>query len=197
MEVGTAPDRWKKLNSPENKNVRDKRISRTKVTRLDYLQSGTTSKRDYKEISTITESIKEEATEGTIFQLYVIEDLSRDIIELFGSTFDIEPHFFREHIFDQAWYNTRDKPAYPPRFKKLVREQRWFQVRYSTSRYFESSSEFKKATEQAEGFNVSRRPDDDTNNRAIWDDKDAMVSITRTRTSFWLNDAVSGKPRVG
>lgn len=201
MEIGTSPDRWSSIKSDGKSNekaeIRKERLSRTNVTRLDYLHDGKIDEKHFSQIDQMGEAVKDEASTGTDFRLYILEDLSRDIIELFGSTFDIEPHFFREHIFDYAWYNTRDRPAYPPRFKRLVREQRWFQLRYSTLRYFRSPAEFKKASLQAATFNVKRRPDDDTNNNACWEQQDAMVAITRTRTSFWLNDAETGKTRVG
>lgn len=39
-------------------------------------------------------------------RLFVVEDLSRDVIEALGYHFKIDPSFFREHIVDYAWYNT-------------------------------------------------------------------------------------------
>ena len=42
-------------------------------------------------------------------RLFVVEDLSRDVIEAFGYHFKIDPSFFREHIVDYAWYNTSKK----------------------------------------------------------------------------------------
>lgn len=38
-------------------------------------------------------------------KLFVVEDLSREVIETLGSQFDIDPSFFREHIVDYVWYN--------------------------------------------------------------------------------------------
>lgn len=41
-------------------------------------------------------------------RLFVVEDLSRDVIEALGHHFKIDPSFFREHIVDYAWYNTSE-----------------------------------------------------------------------------------------
>jgi len=41
-------------------------------------------------------------------RLFIVEDLSRDVIETFGAQYDIDPLFFRGHISDYLWYNTRD-----------------------------------------------------------------------------------------
>lgn len=39
-------------------------------------------------------------------RLFVVEDLSRNVIEALGYHFKVDPSFFREHIVDYAWYNT-------------------------------------------------------------------------------------------
>ena len=41
-------------------------------------------------------------------RIFIVEDLSRDVIEAFGAQYDINPLFFRSHILDFLWYNTRD-----------------------------------------------------------------------------------------
>lgn len=41
-------------------------------------------------------------------RLFVVEDLSRNVIEALGNHFKIDPSFFREHIVDYAWYNTSE-----------------------------------------------------------------------------------------
>lgn len=44
-------------------------------------------------------------------RLFVVEDLSRNVIEALGNHFKIDPSFFREHIVDYAWYNTSKSSA--------------------------------------------------------------------------------------
>lgn len=118
-------------------------------------------------------------------RLFVVEDLSRDVIEFLGTRFDIEPAFFREHIFDYAWCNTRDPWVDPPNLDVVARGQNWLQLRFVRARYFKTTDSFKTGGKQAENFNIQRRPDDDENNKAYWDEEGAIVGITRTRASFW------------
>jgi protein subunit release factor A len=120
------------------------------------------------------------------FRLYVVEDLSRDVIEVLGSGLGIEPSFFRAHIVDYAWYNVRDRWRDPPTLNVDSRQQNWIQLRYVTARYFESEDGYKKAEKEAEGFNILRRPDDDLSNRSWWDKEGAKVGLTRARATFWL-----------
>lgn len=47
----------------------------------------------------------DDGDESVKFRLWVVEDLSRDVIETLGNHYDIDPSFFREHILDYVWYN--------------------------------------------------------------------------------------------
>lgn len=193
MEIGTTPMRWESLKGETHRAQREERTTRTTVTRIDYQKAGTILKTSYESSKALGAALEEnsgELLEDVLFRLFIVEDLSREVIEQLGAKYDIEPHFFREHIFDYAWYNTRDRWAYPPRFNRSVREQRWFQLRFTTARYFRTSDSFKTAVKQAEHFNVYRRPEDDTNNRAMWDELDAKVGISRARTSFWKDKKI-------
>ena len=141
---------------------------------------------------------EEKAAEQRNFRLFVVEDLSRDVIELLGAHLDIEPDFFREQIFDYTWYNTRDRFVDPPRLGILGRRQRWLQLRFATARYFETPESFQKGFAESEKFNVLRRPEDDDNNKALWDKQGAVVGISRTRASFWMGSTESPtKGKVG
>jgi hypothetical protein len=132
------------------------------------------------------------------FRLFVVEDLSREVIELLGEHLDIEPAFFREQIVDYAWCNTRDRWVDPPNLNVVAKRQRWLQLRFVTARYFQTTADFQEGFQEAESFNVLRRPDDDQNNKSLWDDEKAIVGITRTRASFWVNSADGqGKGAVG
>lgn len=199
MEVGTSPMRWETLKrSPA---VRVERASRTEVTQLDYLESGSVSLNRFRSSRSLKASLEylPDPTAGRRnFRLFIVEDLSRDVIEILGSQYDIEPHFFREHLFDYAWYNTRDRWVYPPRLQAVTRKQRWIQLRFPTARYFQSSSTFRQAAHETEGFNVLRRCDDDTNSRAIWDEKDSKIGLVRSRASFWQSSqGADADARIG
>lgn len=205
MEVTTTPVRWERLsknNAAGFNKEREERASRTNVTVLKYMASGDLLDTSCRTGSALLDALKEEtapvpAIDECKLRLYVVEDLSRDVIEALGSTLDIEPAFFREHIVDFAWCNIRDRWQDPPRLMATAQKQRWVQLRYVTARYFKTSDEFTKGVKEAEQFNVMRRPDDDVNNKAVWDDKIAIVGITRTRASFWLRKGEEGKPAVG
>lgn len=136
--------------------------------------------------------------EDVQFSLYVVEDLSRDVIEVLGSNLSIEPSFFRAHIVDYAWYNVRDRWRDPPILDVVGRRQNWVQVRYVTARYFETSKDFDKASNEAGQFNILRRPDDDLSNKSWWDEKNAVVGLTRSRATFWLQPGhTAGELAVG
>jgi hypothetical protein len=203
MEVSTTPSRWKELGTETQgkdgkvaNEEREERASRTNVTRLDYLGSGDVDEKKCENPNELIEALKEDAGESKL-RLFVVEDLSRDVIEALGDNLDIEPAFFREHIVDFAWCNIRDRWQDPPNLHIAARQQRWLQLRYVTARYYKTTEEFAKGVKEAENFNVFRRLDDDSNNKAVWDDKGAIVGIIRTRASFWLRHADSGKGAVG
>jgi len=196
MQVGTTPLRWKDLQtgkwSGNNSFNRKERLSRTKLTRLDYHEGSNKPKR--KDITTssqlkttLDEQTKDDGQGKRQFRLFVVEDLSRDVIEMLGAHYDVEPAFFRDQIVDYAWYNTRDRWMDPPRLNVVARKQRWLQIRFATSRYFQDQISFKKGCDQFESFNVFRRVEDDINNTGIWDAAKAIVGLSRTRAAFWIS----------
>jgi hypothetical protein len=138
----------------------------------------------------LREALEEQALENgpgqRKFRLLVVEDLSSDVIELLGAHYDVEPAFFRDQIVDYAWYNTRDRWMDPPRLDVAARRQRWLQIRFPSSRYFENQLRFKEGCDQFESFNVYRRLEDDINNTGVWDAEKAIVGLSRTRAAFWI-----------
>ncbi|KAF4630012.1 hypothetical protein G7Y89_g8127 [Cudoniella acicularis] len=204
MEVGTSPLRWRNLRTEGKDNhaaqdaikARKERTSRTNVTRLDFSKSGDVTPTECKTPSELIAALNHdsggEGKEEYSFRLFVVEDLSRDVIEALGSHLDIEPAFFREHIVDYAWFNIRDRGYNPPNLQAATKKQRWLQFRWVTARYFKTSISFMEGVQEAEQFNVLRRPDDDTNNKALWDDQGAIVGVIRTRASFWLSKEAIG-----
>lgn len=148
MEVSTTPVRWADFRSKERSEAeREERYARTNVTRLDYLDSGGVVSNTYTTPKDLRDALKGEAAEKDDgkrqFRLFVVEDLSRDVIELLGVHLDIEPAFFREYIVDYAWYNTRDRWVDPPNLNMVIRQQRWLQLRFVTARYFKTAEAFK------------------------------------------------------
>jgi hypothetical protein len=198
MEISTTPVRWPEFkNKTRDDNERSERASRTNVTRLDYLDSGEVVSKQYTKSDdlrkALTEETQEEDADKRQLRLFVVEDLSRDVIEILGANLDIEPAFFREHIVDYAWYNTRDRWVDPPNLNMVAVRNRWVPIRFVTARYFKPKASFQEGFKQALSFNVLRRPDDDQNNKSVWDDGEAIVGITRTRASFWVKNAEGQK----
>jgi hypothetical protein len=143
---------------------------------------------------------------GVKFSLFVVEDLSRDVIETLGSELAIDPRFFRAHVTDYVWNNIRDRWREPSILQVDAKRQTWFQLRLIRSRYFENQNQLTKAKKQVNEFNVMRRLDADKNqifwdkdpDPTIWErltdessqDKgrvDAKVGHMRSRATFWLN----------
>ncbi len=185
------------MKQADKEAERDERAKRTHVTRLDYLNTGKVIPQPYTTSKELKIALDGEAQETDSnkrqLRLFIVEDLSRDVIELLGGHLDIEPAFFREHIVDYAWYNTRDRWVDPPNLNMITRRNRWVPLRFVTARYFKDTASFQKGVKEAESFNVLRRPDDDQNNKSMWDDGGAIVGITRTRASFWLSSTDSQK----
>lgn len=83
-------------------------MRRTEVCLLEYPKDGPGVEekrcRDTEELKDCLKGLGENESVKT--RLFVVEDLSRNVIEALGSHFKIDPSFFREHIVDYAWYNT-------------------------------------------------------------------------------------------
>lgn len=65
-----------------------------------------------------------------------------------------------------------------------------------TARYYKTTHSFKYSHKDTKRFNVFRRLDDNANNKAVWDDKGAIIGLIRARASFWLRQANSEKGAV-
>jgi hypothetical protein len=101
-------------------------------------------------------------------RLFVVEDLSREVIEQLGYHFNIEPDFFRAHIYENIWYNVRDPFYNPPTLAMDMRERNWFQLRFVQVRYYESGADFYSGQRSTDMFNVGRKLYDDEN-KSFWD----------------------------
>lgn len=76
---------------------------------LEYPEEAKAPKRtDFNDSEMLQESLKEldsQQDSSVKFRLFVVEDLSREVIETLGAHYDVDPSFFREHIVDYVWYN--------------------------------------------------------------------------------------------
>jgi hypothetical protein len=201
MEIGTHPERWHQLKSTlwglgNNEDERTARLERIKVCRLDYYDTERIESAKFdstcesRAAEILAQDLDLDQSDPKVqFRLYVVEDLSSDVIEILGSNLGIEPSFFRAHLTNYDWYNVRDRWRDPPEI--LTRQHNWIELRYTTARYFETRSDFDAAAKEAESFNILRRLDDDMSNTSWWDDKNAVVGLIKSKATLWL------KPKPG
>ena len=182
MEVSTHPTRWRLIDWDSAE--RRERASRTQVTQLEYHASGKVGKYTYNKSSQLKQAL-DEIDDQCQLRLFVVEDLSRDVIEALGDKLNIDPSFFRAHISDYAWSNVRDRWMDPPNLNVVRRSQPWFQLRYVYARYFKTWKSFQDGYNESKHFNIMRRVEDDANNKALFDDTEAIVGVTRSRATFW------------
>lgn len=208
MEVGTSPLQWRYLKHKETERV--ERVKRTEITFIEYKPAMEPKTEHIDSTAMLTAKLKSlahDAGNKPPLRLFIVEDLSREVIETLGGWFDIDPLFFREHIEDYVWHNTRDPWAMPPPLTTSTRQRSWFRVRNMRLRYHKTQKSFEDARWDANDWNVIRRPDDDKNHWAHKDEvcKDekgkedkAVVSIMRTRTTTWIGkDRRCGDGTVG
>lgn len=206
MQIGKMPRDWKNARPDSGKKS-------IKIRVLEYFEDDQKSEAMHSidtgqckpgsETESLQGQLKANTTDGASFRLYVVEDLSADVIELFGTMFEIEPDFFRAHIVDYAWYNIRDRWRDNQPLELVRRRRNWWQIRYVAARYFEDEEGLNQAaTEAKDNFNILRRPDNDKS-RGWWDIsgpssashrcKSAAVALTRSRATFWLKPNVAEK----
>ncbi len=194
MKVTTAPPKQKFLNDQD----RRERASRTKVTMLTFEPNVAVHRADYIDINDLSTALNGPSnTQNDVSaRLFVVEDLSRDVIEALGARFDVDPLFFRGHISDYMWHNTRDPWVELPDLDISSRTRSYSHVRYVQTRYFRSEESLRKAKWESGGFNVLRRVDKDGNWVPDVDIPNSDVGLVRSKTSIWIRPKKSGKEGV-
>ncbi|MCJ1245292.1 hypothetical protein MMC30_002495 [Trapelia coarctata] len=189
MDVTTAPVKNTWLwDDPQD---RQERASRTKVAVLDFGPGDTVKRTDCTAIAKLSEilNLPQRSSNDVNGRLYVVEDLSSDVIEVLGARFDIDPLFFRSQISDYMWNNTRDPWVELPSLNAVSRKRSFFCIRYFQPRYFRDEASFVETADQETGaFNVLRRID---NNHAwkgtkIFDVEGSDVGMVRSKMSLWI-----------
>ena len=194
MKVTTAPPKQKFLDDQD----RREKASRTKVAMLTFEPKAPVHRVDYSDIDALATALNgpSNAHNDVYARLFVVEDLSRDVIEAFGSRFDVDPLFFRGHISDYMWHNTRDPWVELPDLDIMSRKRSYLHVRYVQTRYFRTQDCLKKAKWEAGGFNVLRRVDQDGNWVPESDIPKSDVGLVRSRTSLWIRPNKLGEKGV-
>lgn len=199
MQVGTDPWRWKHLqNDQEGRAERKERRGRTNITFIDYQPAEPPQKISITSADKLRGELDSSKTRKSPLRLFLVEDLSQEVIEQLGSRFDVDPLFFREQIGDNVWHNTRDPFAMPPTLMSSTKHRSWFRLRNLRLRYHTSEGSFSNAVKQASAWNVLRRPDNDKNHWNYKDAEGSIVSLLRTRTTIWMGkDTKYGNGTVG
>lgn len=205
MEVGTSPLKWKNLEKPE---IED-RAKRTRLAVLDFSPESKLTRKDWKDIQN-SEKLRqlldspEFHKDPEFARIFIVEDLSRDVIEALGTKFDIDPLFFRSQISDYLWYKTRDPWVELNDLEHIASERNFFTMRYMRPRYFTSEDSINDAKKELGGFNVLRRLEQDLSwkVREKRKPKGATVGVVRSKASIWIRknkpeeNGVIGKPEV-
>lgn len=130
------------------------------------------------------------AKSATKLNLIVVEDLSRNVIEVLGSHFDIDPSFFRQHLADYSWFNLGSWWRDPPNLDIASSAQNWLTIRFIRARCFASTESFNKGKKSSNRFNVYRRLDNDHNESPHWDvgvGRESRIGHMRSRASLWID----------
>lgn len=99
LEVSTVPTKWQFLNPSE----RAERAARINIASLDFSPGHETETCQISSIKELDHFLNQPPPARSEARLFVVEDLSRSVVEALGSTFDIDPQFFRAHICDYMW----------------------------------------------------------------------------------------------
>lgn len=186
MEVTTSPLKWRHISAKD----RDTRAKRTRVALIDFPKD-VNGKPERRTINGI-EELHRLFAESTFnhnpdhSRLFVVEDLSRDVIEALGSAYDVDPLFWRGHISDYLWFNTRDPWVELEELPHITRSRNYFNFRYAHPRYFKGKETKQYARREAGSMNVLRRLDDDGINTHRLDEESAGVCLFRAKASFWI-----------
>lgn len=194
MKVTAAPPKQKFLNDQD----RRERASRTKVAMLTFEPNAAVHRDDFSNIIDLYYALNrsQHKHDEVHARLFVVEDLSRDVIEALGARFDVDPLFFRGHISDYMWHNTRDPWVELPDLDIISRKRSYLHIRYVQTRYFRSEDSLMRARWEAGGFNVLRRVDKDGNWVPDVDIPKSDVGLVRSRTSLWIRPNKPGEKGV-
>ncbi|KAI0885613.1 uncharacterized protein GGS22DRAFT_131273 [Annulohypoxylon maeteangense] len=198
MDVTTSPTKWQLIKGMDNlKEIRAERASRTKIMAIDFISGQSAPAMQQIDDPNGLKTCLDDPAVPDATRLYVVEDLSRDVIELLGSKLDIDPLFFREHINDYTWYNTRDPWVELPDLDIVSRSRSYFRLMYMQPRYFTSRKSYEDALKQAGRFNVLRRLDEDNEHESLFDDKSATVALVRCKASLWIRRSSNTQQAIG
>ena len=185
MDVTTAPPKLKYLDVPHQLE----RASRTHAAVIEYDGSGLRTNDLYDDAEALRKKLEPSGTSKLgkdSIQIIVVEDLSRDVIEILGSRFDIDPHCFAGQVADYKWYNTRDPWFEAQQLHLVSRNMPFLQVEYMQPWYFPTELSLKNARRELGTFNVLRRDETDGFASLDLDEPGSDVGLIRSKMSLWI-----------
>ncbi|USW58861.1 Putative Mg2+ transporter protein, CorA-like/Zinc transport protein ZntB [Septoria linicola] len=128
----------------------------------------------------------------------VVEDLSRDLIEILGTQYDIDPRFFRHLINDHLYYNTRDPWAELPPLLSEMATWDFMTFSFLRARHYHDEASWNEVERQSGMFNVLRRLDSDRCRVRLhrWDSPSAGVALARSKVAMWSPQSSEASPRI-
>lgn len=185
--MGTSPIKWKFLTANHIKE----RAERTRVAVLEFPKSGEPPLRENIHSS---EKLRQRLSASDLkddpayARLFVVEDMSRDVIEALGAKYDIDPLYFRSQISDYLWYNTGDPWVELNDLPHIASERNYYNIRYMRARYFESEKSIEAAKGHLGHFNVLRRLEEDLSwkVRELKKPTGPTVGVVRSKTALWI-----------
>ncbi|KAL7623739.1 hypothetical protein AAE478_005292 [Parahypoxylon ruwenzoriense] len=147
------------------------------------------------ELSAIISRTSQAANEK-LRRLFIVEDLSKTIIEMLGAALDIDPSFFRCHLEDHTWYNIKDDWVEMPELESQAYNRSFITLRYMQARFFEDVTHSRAAKEHASKWNVMRRLDFQgqvkSGKNAWWEASPHQVGLLRRKVSIWSANTEKG-----
>ncbi|KAH8649250.1 hypothetical protein BX600DRAFT_474821 [Xylariales sp. PMI_506] len=193
MESSTNPRRASLL--PPSDILR--RHSIVNVGIIDFTDSSTIRNLEFKSYSELSGHL--EATD--LFnchrrRLFVVEDLSKPVIEALGTAFDIDPRFFRAHLEDHTWYNIADDWVEMPELRSQYQNRTFMTFRYMEPRFFNNEEQARRAKQEVGSWNILRRLDFQGQVKcginAWWEPSSRSVGLLRKKISIWTKSHGTG-----
>ncbi|KAF7195386.1 hypothetical protein HII31_03278 [Pseudocercospora fuligena] len=135
--------------------------------------------------------VRREPEKSVQARLIVVEDLSREVVEVLGCQYDIDPSAFLSHTGDYLYNQITDRWADLPELDVDARGEDYVSIQYLRPLYFSSDALFERAERQTGLWNVLRRLDSDRSRERLRPgNSPASVTLLRSRTTLWV------KPRA-
>ncbi|EHL02360.1 hypothetical protein M7I_1614 [Glarea lozoyensis 74030] len=184
MEVSTTPIKWKVLG---DKDI-EERARKVKVAVIEYGNSYVKPTESHIDNTEDLQTFLESTAEPSYARLFVVEDLSRDVIEALGAKYDVDPQYFRSHIEDYLWNQETDAFTDLNGLPHQAKTRNYFNLRYMRARYFESEIVIREGKSELGHWNVLRSLEEDLSwkVRAIRKPKGPTVGLVRSKTALWI-----------